>query len=148
MPIYKPFIPRNLSPLDMLIHKNNNISYSYTSVDCGIYILQCEKGKWYIGKAKDIMRRMIQHRFFNKVEWLKLYRPLRIFLIHLYPEEQLTHWENEYTRALVWSKGITNARGGKWTRPDLCKGDNQEELKNFYLQFYNATPRHFGERLI
>lgn len=129
----------------------NNLAdrvFEYDSVDSGIYILECEQDKYYVGMSKDMMRRQIQHRYFRTVKWLKKFPPLKIFLLFCCDVPTLKYWEKEYTRAMVWTKGITKVRGGPWTRTDLCMDvDNQEELKDFYIKHYARVPKHFGEYL-
>ena len=51
--------------------------FEYNSVDSGVYILECEEDKFYVGQSKDMMRRMIQHRFYREVKWLKKFPPTR-----------------------------------------------------------------------
>jgi len=122
--------------------------YEYDSVDSGIYILECEQDKYYVGQSKDMMRRLIQHRYFRSVKWLKKFPPLKIYLLFLCDVETLGYWEREYTRAMVWKFGISKVRGGSWTRVNLCMGDDQDELKEFYKKFYARVPKHFGSSLV
>ena len=70
MPTYKRFIP----PKARLWALPQQI-YTYDTVDSGVYVLECENGRWYVGQSKDLMRRMIQHRFEKRVKWLKKYKP-------------------------------------------------------------------------
>jgi predicted GIY-YIG superfamily endonuclease len=122
--------------------------FEYNSVDSGIYILECEEDKFYVGQSKDMMRRMIQHRFYREVKWLKKFPPTKIFLLFCCDVRTLNYWEKQYVRAMVWKKGISNCRGGPWTRTDLCMGKDQKELEEFYIKNYSSVPKHFGSRLL
>lgn len=142
MPTYKRFIP----PKARLWALPQQI-YTYDTVDSGVYVLECENGRWYVGQSKDLMRRMIQHRFEKRVKWLKKYKPLNIFLVYLCEEKDLWHWEQEFTKAMIWKFGISRVRGGRYCQVDMCQGDNEQELKDFYMQLFNKIPKHFTTKL-
>ena len=142
MPTYKRFIP----PKARLWALPQQI-YTYDTVESGTYVLECENGRWYVGSSKDMMRRMIQHRFEKKVKWLKKYKPLNIFLVYLCEEKDLWKWEQDFTKAMIWKFGISRVRGGRYCQVDMCKGDNEQELKDFYMKLFNKIPKHFPTRL-
>jgi putative endonuclease len=43
-----------------------------------IYVLQCEKGKYYVGKTTDVMRRFEEHRSGKGSAWTNKYKPLKL----------------------------------------------------------------------
>jgi len=43
-----------------------------------IYILQLEKGKYYIGKTNNPQFRLETHFNSNGSEWTKIYKPLKV----------------------------------------------------------------------
>jgi predicted GIY-YIG superfamily endonuclease len=46
-----------------------------------VYLLECEKGKYYVGKTKAIRKRVIDHFIGKGSEWTKLYKPIKILSI-------------------------------------------------------------------
>ena len=144
MPTYKRFIP----PKARLWSLPQQI-YTYDTVESGVYVLECENGRWYVGQSKDMMRRMIQHRFekSNTAKWLRKYKPLNIFLVYLCDEKDLLKWENDFAKAMIWKFGISRVRGGSWSVVDKWNGENEEELKEFYQSLFNKIPKHFTTKL-
>ena len=116
--------------------------WEYESVDSGIYILNCEHKKYYVGKSTDMMRRQIQHRYEKDVKWLKKHPPLNIFYLHLFPRSELLYWEKKYFLAMAWSKGVANVRGSSWCRVNWCVGEREIDHINFYMNNYGSVPKH------
>ena len=48
-----------------------------------IYILQLEKGKYYIGKINNLQFRLESHFNSNGAEWTKLYKPVRVLELNV-----------------------------------------------------------------
>jgi len=144
MPTYKRFVP----PKARLWNLSNQV-YTYDSVESGIYVLECENGRFYVGQSKDMFRRMIQHRFerSNTAKWLRKYKPLNIWLVYLCEEKDLLKWENDFSKAMIWKFGISRVRGGSWCSVDKWCGEDEEELKGFYLKVFNKVPKHFTTKL-
>mgnify|MGYP000100112999 CR=1 FL=1 len=144
MPTYKRFTPPKLRGANF-----KEQVYEYDSIDVGIYVLKCEQDCFYVGSSKDIMRRFIQHRFEknNTSKWLKIHRPLDVFLVYLCDEKDLWKWEQDFSKAMIWKYGITKVRGGYYTKVNKWLGENEEELKGFYLKVFNKVPKHFTTKL-
>lgn len=75
-----------------------------------IYILECEQGKYYVGRSAYVRQRILSH--FNKhgSEWTKLYKPKRIistFVGDAFDEEK-------YTLKTMETFGVDNVRGGSY----------------------------------
>lgn len=81
-----------------------------------IYLIECEHGKYYIGKTKYIEKRILQH-FTNKgAEWTKRYKPIKI--LNTYDEYNAFAEEN-YTILAMKKYGIDNVRGGTYCAINL-----------------------------
>jgi predicted GIY-YIG superfamily endonuclease len=78
-----------------------------------LYILQCESGKYYVGKTSDIMRRFEEHKSGKGSAWTKKYKPVR--LMECKPIAT-PHDENNITKDLMKKYGIENVRGGIYTQ--------------------------------
>lgn len=84
-----------------------------------IYILECEQGKYYVGRSAYASQRILSH--FNKrgSEWTKLYKPKRIistFVGDAFDEEK-------YTLKTMEAYGIDNVRGGSYCAIVLSPAD-------------------------
>jgi predicted GIY-YIG superfamily endonuclease len=81
-----------------------------------IYVLQCERGKYYVGKTADVMRRYEEHQSGKGSAWTNKYKPVK--LIECKP--MLTsHDENNTTKDLMKVHGIEHVRGGSYAQVTL-----------------------------
>jgi predicted GIY-YIG superfamily endonuclease len=78
-----------------------------------LYILQCESGKYYVGKTSDIMRRFEEHKSGKGSAWTKKYKPVRLMECRAITSD---HDENNVTKDLMKKYGIDNVRGGIYTQ--------------------------------
>ena len=76
-----------------------------------IYIIQLEKGKYYIGKTNNPQFRLESHFNSTGSEWTKIYKPLRV--IELKPNCD-DYDEDKITRQYMDKYGINNVRGGSF----------------------------------
>lgn len=81
-----------------------------------IYVLQCERGKYYVGKTADVMRRYEEHRSGKGSEWTNKYKPVK--LLECKPILTL-HDENNTTKDLMKLHGIEHVRGGSYAQVTL-----------------------------
>ena len=81
-----------------------------------IYILQLEKGKYYIGKTSNPQFRIESHFNFNGSAWTIKYKPIK--LIKLIPNCD-DYDEDKYTRIYMDKYGIENVRGGSYVKIEL-----------------------------
>lgn len=96
-----------------------------------IYILQLEKGKYYVGKTNNLKFRMDSHFNSNGSEWTKLYKPIRVLeTIH----DQSDYDEDKYTRIYMDKYGINNVRGGSFVSVKL-----EKSILNTLTQMHNGT---------
>jgi len=110
-----------------------------------IYVLQCESGKYYIGKTTDIMRRFEEHKSGKGSAWTNKYKPLKILEV-----KPLTspHDENNITKDYMKNKGIEHVRGGSYaqiTLPDDCVSVLKREFGGIVDTCYKCNlTGHFG----
>jgi hypothetical protein len=87
-----------------------------------IYVLRLEKGKYYVGKSDDPMRRYAEHIAGKGSSWTRLYKPVGI---HKILENASPFDEDKITKEMMASHGIENVRGGSYVSEQL--DDIQEE---------------------
>lgn len=81
-----------------------------------LYILECEGGHYYVGRSKNIQRRLEQHSRGEAGEWTKLYQPLRLIT----SRESLGEYEKMFTiKHLMTYYGSHNVRGGIYKKIKL-----------------------------
>ena len=96
-----------------------------------IYILQLEKGKYYIGKTNNPQFRLETHFNLNGSEWTKIYKPLKVLEIKPNCDD---YDEDKYTRIYMDKYGINNVRGGSFVSVKLSKSQ-----KDILHQMSNGT---------
>jgi hypothetical protein len=81
-----------------------------------IYVLRCEEGKYYVGRASNIYKRITDHFIGNGSQWTKLHKPIDI-------EEVLPNLteldEDKITKKYMANHGILNVRGGSYSNRSL-----------------------------
>lgn len=87
-----------------------------------IYILKCESGKYYVGKTKDIRRRIEQHLIRKTCKWTEKFKPLEIEKIFI-TDDALD--EDKWVKKYIMLQGLNNVRGGSYCQINLKK--NQME---------------------
>lgn len=79
----------------------------------GVYVLQLESGKLYVGYSDDMEKRIKQHFSGNGSQWTKKHIPTKVLSRHTnatLKDEQLI------TKALMGTHGVNNVRGGGYTQ--------------------------------
>lgn len=84
-----------------------------------IYVLKCENNKYYVGRTKNIEKRIIQHFTLNGSKWTKKYKPIKI--INQYDGDEFD--EEKHTLLTMDKYGIENVRGGSYCKMKLSKYD-------------------------
>jgi hypothetical protein len=94
-----------------------------------IYILQLEKGKYYIGKTNNPQFRLETHFNSNGSEWTKIYKPLRVLEVKPNCDD---YDEDKYTRIYMDKYGLNNVRGGSFVSVNLSKSqkDTLNQMSN------------------
>ena len=84
-----------------------------------IYILLCEKGRYYVGKTgRPLQDRVDEHFAHNGSEWTRKYRPIRVIKQILNADE---FDEDKYTKIYMIKYGIDKVRGGTYSQVILPK---------------------------
>ena len=96
-----------------------------------IYILQLEKGKFYVGKTINPSFRLDSHFNSNGSAWTKIYKPIK--MIELIPNCD-DYDEDKYTRMYMDKYGIDNVRGGSFVSVEL-----EQSTINYLKQMKNGT---------
>lgn len=96
-----------------------------------IYILQLEKGKYYVGKTINPSFRLDSHFNSNGSAWTKLYKPIK--MVELIPNCD-DYDEDKYTRIFMDKYGIDNVRGGSFVSVEL-----EQSTINHLTQMKNGT---------
>ena len=83
-----------------------------------IYVLLCEKNKWYVGKTdKKPVVRFKEHLAGKGSAWTRKYKPITIAEIY----EGDNFDEDKKTKELMSKHGINNVRGGSYCQIKLDK---------------------------
>ena len=90
-----------------------------------VYVLRCERGKRYVGKATDVQRRFQEHTNGYGSAWTNKYKPLIIEQIHKHASP---FDEDKITKETMAKYGIQNVRGGTYCSIKLSNAQ-QESLK-------------------
>lgn len=81
-----------------------------------LYVLQLADGKYYVGKTKDVKRRIEEHNKGAGSEWTRLHRPVKVIETRKLKDE---HDENNTTKDYMKKYGVDNVRGGSYSQVDL-----------------------------
>ena len=87
-----------------------------------IYILRLEEGRYYVGKADNVMKRYQQHTGGSGSAWTKKYKPVGVEKI--IPNAS-SFDEDKYTKEYMSKYGIDKVRGGSYSQMTL--DDSQKE---------------------
>ena len=94
-----------------------------------IYVIQLDKGKYYIGKTNNPQFRLESHFNSNGSEWTKIYKPLRVIEVKPNCDD---YDEDKITRQYMDKYGINNVRGGSFVSVKLDKStiDTLQKMSN------------------
>ena len=81
-----------------------------------LYILELEKGKYYVGKTDNLEKRFEQHKNGQGSEWTRTYKPIKMLETR---KVTSSHDENNVTKDFMKKYGIENVRGGSYCQVDL-----------------------------
>jgi hypothetical protein len=79
-----------------------------------IYVLKCERNKYYIGKTSRPLQIRAKEHFTNQgSEWTRLYKPIEV-IEKIDDADDFD--EDKYTKIYMNKYGIDNVRGGSYTQ--------------------------------
>ena len=97
------------------------------------YCLQCEGPAYYVGRTKDLHRRLRQHWSGRGARWVALHPPIRLLEVRAHDVERQTTLE--YMRLYGWNI----VRGGPWTTVrSIGKPRDLEEEKTMATYAYDG----------
>lgn len=103
-----------------------------------VYILQCQKNKWYVGSTTNPNHRLDDHMNGGASAWTKKYPPIQLY--ELIPECDEFD-EDKHTKRYIKKYGIDNVRGGSYcqiTLPDDQINILTKELHTGANQCFNC----------
>ena len=108
-----------------------------------IYKMNLEGGKKYVGKTKDVDRRMDQHFSGNGAKVTKKFQPIDAKVIDEVPGFFSDDVEQEYTEEYIDKYGYENVRGGMYTNSKTLKKNNQDTYHNrgVHTMWNPGTPK-------
>lgn len=83
-----------------------------------VYVIQCQGGKYYVGRTTRLAQRFAEHWSGSGSEWTKLYPPIRVERVI---ETNLTYDEGSYVKKYMHLHGIDNVRGGAYVTRELTR---------------------------
>jgi predicted GIY-YIG superfamily endonuclease len=108
-----------------------------------IYVLKCEKGKYYVGRTDNPSKRLDDHIRDNGSAWTKKYKPTKIMCL----EKGSKFDEDKKVKECMSNFGIDNVRGGSYSSIELEETKInviQKEINNAYDLCFNChEPGHF-----
>lgn len=111
-----------------------------------IYVLRCEQHKYYVGKTKNLLRRMEEHFSEKAAAWTKLYLPIKLVETH---RSAHTWDENVTTLKLMDKYGIENVRGGSFCYiriGKIRKSQLEDKIKLMKQGKYNGEEKYYSKR--
>jgi hypothetical protein len=108
-----------------------------------IYVLKCEKGKYYVGRTENPSKRLEDHIQENGSAWTRKYKPTKIICL----EKGSKFDEDKKVKECMSNFGIDNVRGGSYSSIELDESEIkviQKEINNAYDLCFNChEPGHF-----
>lgn len=112
-----------------------------------VYILRCEQGKYYVGRTKDLERRLADHLTGGGAVFTSKYPPVKSDPLIATYVNCSTLDEDKYVKATMMRYGIDNVRGGSYSSLELSKQERQQlekELRGAQdCCFKCGQPGHF-----
>lgn len=106
-----------------------------------IYVLRLLRGKFYVGKSSNPVKRVKQHFKYKGSAWTKKYHPIEIVDIYNNCDN---FDEDKYTKMYMSKYGIENVRGGSFSTLKL----KEEEIQLLKRSIMTAEDRCYvcGEK--
>ena len=111
----------------------------------GVYVLQLERGRYYVGKTGRTVELRIQEHFSSpKPAWIRAHRPIAAVTPLTFLPTDLESWERAETLERIWVHGAARVRGWQYTRFNLSSAEKSQivlelcERKNLCRKCGNA----------
>jgi len=112
-----------------------------------LYVLQCDKGKYYVGKTTDVMRRFEEHKSGKGSAWTSKHKPMKMLECRAITS---SHDENNVTKDYMKKYGIEHVRGGTYAQmvlsPEVVSVLQQEFLGNTDVCYKCKLAGHFATK--
>lgn len=112
-----------------------------------IYVLKLQKGKYYVGKTNNVIKRYEEHSNGRGSAWTSKYPPVSLVETRAM---QSIHDENNITKDFMKKYGVENVRGGSYTQIKLDDSVisvlNNEFLGNTDKCFKCGLAGHFASK--
>lgn len=111
-----------------------------------IYVLLCQEDKYYVGKTKDLERRMEEHFSEDGATWTKLYEPVKLVETH---RARGMLDENITTLQMMDKHGIENVRGGSFCYTRIGKirrAQLEEKIQQMKDGEYKGEEKYYSKR--
>jgi predicted GIY-YIG superfamily endonuclease len=108
-----------------------------------IYILRLEENKYYIGKTKNLRKRIEDHLSNCGSIWTSNFKPIYFEKI-IKSDDNFD--EDKYVKKYMSQKGINNVRGGTYSTVELDLSELKilrKEIIHSNGRCYNCLERHF-----
>jgi predicted GIY-YIG superfamily endonuclease len=102
-----------------MTHKLNN----------SIYVLRLITEKYYIGKSKNIDKRILSHFSNSGSEWTKMYKPLEVVEII---KNVNNFEEDKKVKEYMLKYGIDSVRGGTYSKINLSNDEKHFIKRELY----------------
>ena len=90
------------------------LSHGYKKFKNYVYVLELKNNKYYVGKTNNFVQRILSHTS-NKIEWTKIYKPIKI--LELIDDKK--DLEKDKTLEYMKLYGWQNVRGYAWTKVNM-----------------------------
>ena len=93
----------------------------------GVYVLQLEQGRYYVGKTgRPVELRIKEHFSSPKPAWIRAYRPVAAVTPLTCLPADLESWERAETLERMWLHGASRVRGWQYTRLNLTATERSQ----------------------
>ena len=103
---------------------------STVSIEC-IYTIPLKKGRYYIGRTRNLTHRLTDHASGEGCEWTKKYPPLKTKKEQVEPLNGSFGQEDHKVKEMMMTHGIDKVRGGSYSSVNLTPGQEWFLQKEF-----------------
>jgi hypothetical protein len=121
----------------------NSKAQKQPNMSTHVYILKLEDDCWYIGKTKDVDKRVQSHMKGAGSVWTRLHKPVTVHTIF---HDVSPFDEDKYTKIYMAKYGMDKVRGGAYVLPELTpdvKALLQRELWGAQDKCFVCGGNHF-----